>query len=167
MLRIEPLAPAHDREAFDCGRPALNDYLRRTARQHSDKGVSRTYVLADDAAPARILGFMTLALCEVVAESLPEKYAKKYPERTHGVKLGRLAVDLPCQRAGYGALMMLHAMRKALEVADATGIVGFFVDAKDPSAQGYYLRFGFIPLPDDPLRLFLPLATLRKATESA
>lgn len=167
MLRIEPLAPAHDREAFDCGQPELNEYLRRSARQHSDKGISRTYVLADDAAPARILGFMTLALCEVVADSLPGKYAKKYPKRTYGVKLGRLAVDATHQRSGHGALMMLHAMHKALEVADAAGIVGFFVDAKDQVTQGYYLRFGFIPLPDDPLRLFLPLATLRKAIEGA
>lgn len=166
MLKIEALALRHERQAFDCGRGELNGYLRTIARQHVDKGVSRTYVLIDDGAPQTIIGFMTLALCEVIAESLPDRYAKKYPKRAYGVKLGRLAVDQRQQRGGHGALMLLHGMRKALQVADTTGIVGFFVDAKDEAAQGYYRRFGFIPLPDDALRLFLPLATLRKAIEA-
>ena len=51
-------------------------------------------------------------------------------------------------------------------MADNAGIVGFFVDAKDSQAQAYYLRYGFIPLIDDPLRLFLPLATLNRALET-
>ena len=61
--------------------------------------------------------------------------------------------------------MMLHGMDRARSVADNAGIVGFFVDAKDAQAQAYYLRYGFIPLIDDPLRLFLPLATLNRALE--
>ena len=59
--------------------------------------------------------------------------------------------------------MMVHAMRRALQVADSAGIIGFFVDAKDQAASHYYRRFGFIPLPDDPRKLFMPLATLRQA----
>ena len=59
--------------------------------------------------------------------------------------------------------MMLLAMDRAQSVADSAGIVGFFVDAEDSQAQAYYLRYGFIPLVDDPLRLFLPLATLTRA----
>ena len=61
--------------------------------------------------------------------------------------------------------MMLHAMDRALGVAETAGIAGFFVDAKDPAAQQYYLRFGFLPLTDDPLRLFLPVATLKRVLE--
>jgi hypothetical protein len=59
--------------------------------------------------------------------------------------------------------MMLHAMDCARSVADNAGIVGFFVDAKDSQAHAYCLRYGFIPLVNDPLRLFLPLATLKRA----
>jgi hypothetical protein len=50
-----------------------------------------------------------------------------------------------------------------LTAANNAGIVGCFVDARDSQAQAYYLRLGFIPLVDDPLRLFLPLATLQRA----
>jgi hypothetical protein len=47
------------------------------------------------------------------------------------------------------------------------GVTGFFVDAKAEKARRFYLRFGFIPLVDDPLKLFLPLITLAKGMESA
>lgn len=163
MLRIELLGPQHDRESFDCGQPDLEDYLKRIARQHADKGVSRTYVLVDDAQENVILGYKTLALCEVMPERLPPKFAKKYVHQVYGVKLARLAVSRTRQREGLGQLMMLHAMDRALAVAETAGIAGFFVDAKDGAAQKYYLRYGFLPLTHDPLRLFLPLATLKRA----
>lgn len=165
MLRIELLGPQHDRDSFDCGQPDLDDYLRRTARQHADKGVSRTYALVDDVQEDAILGYMTLALCEVMPERLPVKFAKKYAHPVYGVKLARLAVRRTRQREGLGQLMMLRAMDRALAVAETAGIAGFFVDAKDRAAQQYYLRFGFLSLTDDPLRLFLPVATLKRVLE--
>lgn len=153
------------RDAFDCGQRDLEDYLRHIARQHADKGVARTFVLVDDAEPGTVLGFMTLTLCEIVPSALPLRFAKKYAHRVYGVKLARLAISSARQRRGLGALMMLHAMDRARSVADNAGIAGFFVDAKDKRAQAYYLRYGFIPLAADPLKLFLPLATLKRALE--
>ena len=35
------------------------------------------------------------------------------------------------------------------------------VDAKDDTAATFYRHHGFIPLPDTPLTLFLPLATVQ------
>lgn len=163
MLRIERLSRRHNREAFDCGNPELNDYLRHTARQHTDKGLSRTEVLVDDEAPGSILGYVTVSLAEIITDTLPPRYAKKYPVQAHGVKLARLAVAQSRQREGLGQLMMIHAMRSALRVADSAGIIGLFVDAKDEAASRYYRRFGFVPLSDDPHKLFLPLTSLRQA----
>lgn len=163
MLRIEPLSRRHCREEFDCGNSDLNDYLRHTARQHAVKGLSRTEVLVDDAVPDEILGYLTMSLAEIVTDSLPPRYTKKYPAKAHGVKLARLAVARSRQRQGLGALMMVHAMRRVLQVADSAGVIGFFVDASNEIASRYYRRFGFISLPDDPHKLFMPLATLRQA----
>ncbi len=165
MLRIELLSRRHNREGFDCGNLELNDYLRRTARQHTEKGLSRTEVLVDDEAPTEILGYVTVCLAEIITDTLPPEYAKKYPTKAHGVKLARLAVAKSRQREGLGTLMMIHTMRKALQVADSAGIIGLFVDAKDEAASRYYRRFGFIPLPDDPHKLFMPPATLRRALD--
>jgi tRNA(Met) C34 N-acetyltransferase TmcA len=42
MLKIEELSRKHNRKEFDCGVPALNQYLKKTARQHISKGISKT-----------------------------------------------------------------------------------------------------------------------------
>lgn len=80
---------------------AAGVFLKATARQHDDKGISRTFVLYEPGKPAAILGYFTLTLCEVRTEHLPEKYAKKYP--AHGlpaVRLARLAVARKFQGKG-------------------------------------------------------------------
>ena len=59
--------------------------------------------------------------------------------------------------------MMINAIERIITVSENLGIIGFFVDAKNEDAKAYYKQFGFIPLPDNSLELFLPLATLRQA----
>jgi hypothetical protein len=55
--------------AFDCGVPALKDYLREFASQHRRRGVSQTYVLVDGAAPKHVYGYYTLNAVQLEAES--------------------------------------------------------------------------------------------------
>ena len=162
-LKIETLTRDHNRTAFDCGNDELNRYLRNTARQHVEKGISRTFVLVEDSNPSDILGFFTLASCEILVEKMPRKYAKKYPARAPAAKLARLAVKKNLQRKRLGTQMMVNAIERILRVSEHLGIVGFFVDAKNKEARSFYGQFGFIALPDNPLELFLPLSTLRKA----
>jgi ribosomal protein S18 acetylase RimI-like enzyme len=165
---IEPLHKFHNREQFDCGVEVLNQFLKATARQHVQKGISRTFVLSDRLAalPEQqdclqdIIGFFTLTICEISTEKLPSTLAK-YPSQVPGVKLARLAVDKQWQRQGIGEILMVEAMQRALLVADTAGGIGLFVDAKDESAQSYYARYGFIGLEDNPLEMFLPLSLLR------
>lgn len=38
----EPIAKFHDRASFDCGEPALNEFLRRHARQSHQRGGAKT-----------------------------------------------------------------------------------------------------------------------------
>ena len=163
MLRIELLSRSHDREGFSCGEPELDDYLKKTARQHIDKGISHTFVLVDGVEPLTILGFFTLTSCEVVTAELPTEYARKYPRKAPAAKLARLAVTTKWQRQGLGGLMLADAMWRTLSISENIGIIGFFVDAKNQDARDYYKQYGFIPLPSYPLALFLPLATLAEA----
>ena len=58
---------------------------------------------------------------------------------------------------------MVNAIERVIEVSEHLGIIGFFVDAKDNAAKAFYEQFGFISLPENPLELFLPLATIKKA----
>lgn len=160
MKKIELLSKTHDRKIFNCGETALNQFLQRTARQHMQKGLSRTFVLVDDKQLSVIIGFFTLSLCEVRVECLPPHWAKKYPSIVPGVKLARLAVSLDWQKQGIGGILLVEAMRRALVIAENAGVIGLFVDAKDISAKDYYERYGFEGTKERPLLLFLPLSSL-------
>ncbi len=168
MLIIKPLEPSHDRKAFDCGIPVLNDFLYKTARQHREKGLSNTFVLLNENNPQEILGFFTLSFLEVDAAVLPGEYSRRLPKssRLPAAKLARLAVDKRQQGKGYGNLLVAEAVRRIITAINTSGgITGFFVDAKDEHAKRFYLRYGFISLQDTPLTLFLPLKTLLMGME--
>lgn len=160
MPEIVPLDRSHNRGAFDCGVPELNAFIRTTARQHVQKGISRTFVLTDDSPD--ILGFFTLTLCEAVAEMVPTAYARKYP--SHGlpaVRLARLAVSRKQQGKRYGELLLAEAVHRTALIAEQAGVIGLFVDAKNDAARRFYERYGFLAIPDHPLQLFLPIETIR------
>ncbi|MEA5534351.1 GNAT family N-acetyltransferase [Crocosphaera sp. XPORK-15E] len=161
MKRIELLSKTHERDSFDCGEVALNQFLQRTARQHIQKGLSRTFVLVDSEQPSLIIGFFTLSLCEVQLECLPPRWAKKYPSVVPGVKLARLGVSLNWQRQGIGGILLVEAMKRALVIAENAGVIGLFVDAKDVAVKAYYERYGFEGTKENPLLLFLPLSGLK------
>jgi len=156
-MQILGLTGTHDRQSFDCGRPPLNGWLQQVARQHQEKGLSKTYVAIREEAPERICGFYALTLAELENRSLPPAWRKKLPRRIPGVRLGRLAVDLRYQRKGLGDLLLADALARAQIIHAQGGGIGLFVDAMDEQAAGYYLRLGFQASPDNPLLLFLPV----------
>ena len=155
MMQVRPLAGDHDRQEFDCGRRELNDWLRQVARQHQDKGLSKTFVAVREDAPTRICGYYALTLAELENRHLPEAWRKKLPSRIPGVRLGRLAVDRQHQGKGLGELLLVDALTRAQRIYTEAGGIGLFVDALDGQAAGYYLNFGFDASPDNPLLLFL------------
>jgi uncharacterized alpha-E superfamily protein len=78
-------AKRHDRTAFRCGVPALDDYLHKYAVQQNAKGISTVFVLVDDAAPRSILGFYTLSAAQVDVQQLSETSAKNCPATRYRV----------------------------------------------------------------------------------
>lgn len=72
-------ARRHDRRAFRCGAPALDDYLHKYAAQQNAKGISTVYVVVDDAAPSRILGFYTLSAARWTCSSSVMRIARSCP----------------------------------------------------------------------------------------
>ena len=154
-MQILPLTGSHDRQDFDCGRPELNDWLGQVARQHQDKGLSKTFVAVREEAPSHICGYYALTLAEIENRNLPEAWRKKLPRRIPGVRLGRLAIDRQYQGKGLGELLLMDALIRARRIYIEAGGIGLFVDAIDEGAAGYYQRFGFEASPDNPLLLFL------------
>ena len=159
-MRVLPLASSHDRAGFDCGRPELNDWLRRIARQHQDKALSRTYVAIRDAEPEKICAYYALTLAEIDASLMPANVRTRFPRRVPGVRLARLAVSTSQQRQGWGEILLINALERARRIQMEAGGIGLFVDAIDDQAAQFYARYGFVASPQQPLLLFLCAGTI-------
>jgi len=155
-MQLLSLTGSHDRQGFDCGRQELNDWLRQVARQHQDKGLSKTFVAIREEAPNCICGYYAVTLAELENRHVPAAWRKKLPRRIPGIRLGRLAVDKHYQGKGLGELLLVDALTRAQRIFAEAGGIGLFVDAFDDRAAGYYQRFGFVASPDSALLLFLP-----------
>lgn len=160
---VEPLARNHYREGFDCGEPALNDYLQRQATQDMRRGVSRVYV-ARERGSSGVLGYYTLSATSFSRKSLPEKEAKRLPHYpVPAALLGRLAVDRSCQGQQLGRYLLFDALSRVLHAAETLAVYALVVDVKNNNARKFYERYGFKRFPDASSRLFIPTETLRRA----
>jgi ribosomal protein S18 acetylase RimI-like enzyme len=161
-LVIEPLDTHHDRAAFSCGEPALDDYLLRQASQDIRRRVAQVFV-ALGAAPGQIAGYYSLSAASFQKDRLPVALAKRLPHYpVPAALLGRLAVDRSQQGRGFGEILLLDAMRRVLKASRTIAIFALIVDAKDEKAQRFYERYGFQAFASEPRRLFLPLESLAK-----
>jgi GNAT superfamily N-acetyltransferase len=159
VLEDLPLDPAgHDRQGFECGVPALDDYLRRFAEQHRRRGISSVYVLADSAQPERILGYYTLSAAEVDGQGLTEAERKKLPRYpVPCFRMGRLACRKDQRGQGLGKLLLGCAVDRCLKARQQVAAYALLVDAKDDAAKAFYVHFGFKSLQDSDRTLYLPM----------
>jgi hypothetical protein len=100
LTKPQPLDSSHNLTAFDCGAPALNDYLRKYAWPNHQNRSARTYVMARG---SRVVGYYTLAAGSVRREDAPPRVAKglaNYPVPI--ILLARLGVDQTEQGKGFG-----------------------------------------------------------------
>ena len=159
MLEEHPFDPAvHDRSGFDCGVPVLNEYLQRFAEQHRRKGLTAVYVLVDSAAPTTILGYYTLSAAEVDVARLADPERKKLPRfPVPCFRMGRLACRVDQKGHGLGKVLVGCAVDRCLKARAQVAAYALIVDAKDAAARAFYEHFGFKPLTDRALTLYLPL----------
>lgn len=159
---IRRLDKTHDRSAFECGRPMLNEWLQDRAGQFDRRDLSRTFV-ATRPDETLVLGYYALSTHRVVYDVLPVAEAKGLPRLDVPVVLiGRLAVDQSVQGQGLGALLLVDALRRSVQISEQVGIRGVEVDALDDAARNFYLKFGFRSLLDDPRHLMMPMHEVRK-----
>ena len=156
----EPLAAAHRLEGFDCGRPALNDWLLRHARQAQGSGSAKTFVVADG---DRVAGYFSLTVGQVDTLDAPPRIRQgmgQYPVPV--VILARLAVSQQDQGRGIGVGLLQNAIRRTLLIAEQAGIRAMLTHPIDADAARFYTRFGFIPSPLREQQLLLLLKDARR-----
>jgi GNAT superfamily N-acetyltransferase len=71
--------------------------------------------------------------------------------------LGRLAVDKHYQGQGLGSILLADAVKRVEQASSVLAVYAIVVDALNLNAARFYQQFGFIPFPDKPMKLFLPL----------
>jgi len=156
--RVEPLGPEHDRQSFSCGVPALDTYIREQAGQDAKRKLAAAFVLTDDG--KSIAGYYTLSAHAIDASELPAGLSKKLPRLPVPVTLlGRMAVSSVLGGKGLGKFILLHALERAWMGSTQVASWAVVVDAK-AGARDFYLKHSFVPLPNSPHRLFLPMKTI-------
>jgi len=156
---VRRLTGADAVDAFDCGSPALNEFLRRFALASQQSQSAQTYVCCHAGAVA---GYYSLAVGSVEPAAAAPRIIKGMPRHPVPVMiLARLAVDLAHQRTGLGKTLLRDALLRTAQAADIAGIRALVVHAKDESAQRWYLQWEFEPSPTDPLHLFLLMKDLK------
>ena len=164
----EPISKRHDREAFDCGDAALNEFLQRYARKSHEVGGAKTFLAIDDTGNKTILGFYSLSPASVEYARTPEIIRRGLARHdVPAFRLARLAVDLKVQGHGLGGQLLLSAGKRCLLASAEVGGVAMLIDAKNERVAAWYASYGALPLLDAPLSLLLPLATVEVALKQA
>jgi GNAT superfamily N-acetyltransferase len=155
----EKLRDDHDLSLFQCGEPALDDWLRRRALQNEESRASRTYVVCTG---LRVVAYYALAVGAVAHASAPGRVRRNMPDPVPVMIIGRLAVDEEFHGHGLGQGLLRDAVLRTLQAAEIAGIRAILVHAISPDAQRFYERHGFARSPIDPMILMINLADVER-----
>lgn len=152
-----PLSADHELDAFDCGAPDLNNWLKHRALKNESR-FSRTYVVCEG---RRVVGYFCIAAGAVARAAAPGRLRRNAPDSIPVSVIGRLAVEKDHAGRGLGGDMLADALRRIAAAAQTIGIGAVLVQAKDDAAKRFYCACAeFIEYPEDSRMLFLPIETV-------
>lgn len=157
--RPEKLSSDHDLSQFQCGEPALDDWLKRRALQNEESGASRTYVVC---LGKRVVGYYALTVGAVAHVDAPGRVRRNMPDPVPVMVIGRLALDQSVQGQGVGPALLRDAILRTLQAAEIAGIRAVLVHAISERAKHFYEKWGFISSPLEPLTLMITVAEAQK-----
>lgn len=171
-FRFELFDPSrHDRTSFSCGVLQVDNFLKHTANKLIKSDTIRLFALTNNA--SHLLGFYAINAHAVHYDILPASYARNRPG--HGqipaAHISMIGVAQSVQGQGHGETMLIDAMLRIARIADQIGISVIMLDVLNCGDQEktqrrlklYTQKFGFAALPSNPLRLFIPIKTVRLA----
>ena len=155
-FRIEPLSGNQDRSRFSSGSAVLDRYFREQASQDIKRRIATCFV-AVSITGGDVAGYYTLSATSVALDALSPEIARKLPRYpvVPAALLGRLAVDRQYRGQGLGGVLLADALTRCARAE--LGVFAMVVDAKDEAAQRFYEHYGFVLLPGDVRRLYLPI----------
>jgi GNAT superfamily N-acetyltransferase len=162
-IHIEALQKQHDRRAFSCGEPTLDDWFRNRASQDTKRDLAQVFVAIDD--ELGLIGFYSLSAFALQLDEVPEDLASKLPRygAIPAALIGRLARDLKTRGQRVGDVLLADAINRVLAARRILGVYAIVVDALNTRAHGFYASFGFTALPTRPDRMFLLTSVAEQA----
>jgi len=159
---VEPLG-RHDRLTFSCGVPDLDQYLHVQAGQDAKRKVAAPFVLVDGL--GNVAGYYTLSAYAIRVGELPPDVARKLPKYPliPATLLGRFAISQAHQGRRLGRFLLMDALFRSWKNAAEVASVGVVAEAYDDAVRDFYLRHEFVPLQDQPRKLFIAMRTIQKA----
>jgi ribosomal protein S18 acetylase RimI-like enzyme len=157
-FQVARLVNDHERSAFNSGSVPLDNYFKQQVSQDVRRRVTACFVaLTED---QQISGYYILASASVLLSDLPLVLSKRLPRypTVPAIRMGRLAVDNKFKGIGLGGALLTDALTRSIRSEIAA--YALLVDAKDEPAAAFYKHHGFLELPSQPLKLFIPLATV-------
>lgn len=152
-----PLTASHDLANFDCGEPALNDWLKQRALKNESR-FSRTYVVCDD---NKVIAYFCISAGAVERAAAPGKIRRNAPDTIPVSVIGRLAVSRAYARRGLGADILADALRRIAVASQSIGIGAVLLQAKNDDAKRFYMACAeFTEYPAESRTLFLPIETV-------
>jgi GNAT superfamily N-acetyltransferase len=151
----QSLIASHRFEAFRCGEPTLDNWLRQRALTNHLNGASRTFVVTDP--DQCVLGYYALAAGAVAHSEATGSVRRNMPDPVPVMVLARLAVDVRAQGNKIGAALLQDAVMRAHSVAENAGVRAVLVHALNEDAKRFYEYYGFRESPVHPMVLMLPL----------
>jgi hypothetical protein len=154
------LNSSYIKNEFDCGKELLNSYLHKQASQDIKRYLSACFVIADD--ENKIIGYYTLSNSSIDRELIPEELKSKLPKSYNDLPvtlLGRLARDKNSKEKRVGETLLLDALKRSYDTSLNIGSIAVIVDPIDDEAKEFYLKYGFISLPDSE-KMFLTMKTI-------
>lgn len=158
---IEPLEKHHQRKNFFSGVEAVDEWLKKNARQAQSKQLSITRVLLKE--PDTIVGYYTLAMGQVSFDELPHQIARKLPKTIVPViTLAWLGIEKDYQGKGFGERLLAQALSNCHQTGQIMPFVAVVIDCINIKAKKFYQRYDFDELPGYPMKLMLPWKLLDK-----
>ena len=161
--RPRPLLENDPREAFDCGRDALNAWFHRNGWNNHINGISRVTIVAE-VETGLIAAYATLSSAQIQRAFLPKPDQRNRPDPIPVTLLGQLAVDVRFQSKGLAADLLQTMLKTALAGSFIIASAGVVTHPLEDRLRAFYRKYGFHDLPNDPRRsMMVRMKDLEKA----
>ena len=153
------LTTEHDVNQFCCGNETLDSWLIKRGLKNQDSGASKTFVITEGG--SEVIGYYALTTGSIERAMTSGNFSRQMPDPIPVIILDRLAIHQKYQGKKLGAALLKDTIQRTLIVADNVGVRGLLVHALSDEAKQFYLKYGFVESPMEPMTLMISLKNLR------